>query len=187
MRGALTPLLTVWCTGTGKLEVFRHDVNEYRSVSAYARSTLRVWYFRLDFQTMTAKRVFPWMNCDTYLGKCRSDSDKGNPDNQSRVAYLKHLLRPTSYASPPDLPNTTGVPSLEHSRTTLVISSCKKVCTLSTRSEAIFHFRIQPKLFPMPRKHKRWKVAVLDLRSIWRLFVVLTRRNRMFSVVFKGT
>jgi hypothetical protein len=41
MRGALTPLLIVRCTDTDKLEAFRHDVNKYRSVSAYTISTLK--------------------------------------------------------------------------------------------------------------------------------------------------
>ena len=38
MRGAASQLLILWCIGTGKFEVLRHDVDEYRSVSAQWRT-----------------------------------------------------------------------------------------------------------------------------------------------------
>ena len=57
MRGAIPPLI-VWCIGTGKLEVLRHDVNEYRSVSAYTRPPTRVEIFVSTFKAMAATLVF---------------------------------------------------------------------------------------------------------------------------------
>jgi len=58
MSGAIPPLFLVWCIGTGKPEVFRHDVNEYRSVSAYIRSYTRVEILASNFKPMTATHVF---------------------------------------------------------------------------------------------------------------------------------
>ena len=35
ISGAIPPLLILWGIGTGKVELLRHDFNEYRSVSTY--------------------------------------------------------------------------------------------------------------------------------------------------------
>ena len=50
MRGALPPLLIVWCIGTGKHEVPRHDFNEYSGLSFYTRTYPRVEIFASTFK-----------------------------------------------------------------------------------------------------------------------------------------
>ena len=57
MCGALTPLLIVWSIGTGKLEVLRHDVNEYGSVSKL-NHLRESEIFASTLKAMTATRVF---------------------------------------------------------------------------------------------------------------------------------
>ena len=183
-RGAIPPRIIVWCIGTGKLEVLRHDVNEYRSVPAYTRSSTRVEIFVPTLKAMAATFVFYWRNCDIWES---ADGTAIRATVTIKAAW--HILN-ISYAQPPTrllwLTKHNSRSISQRSRTTPVISLCKKVCTLSTCSEAIFPFRIRPKLLPMPRKHKRRKTAALDPRSIWRLFAVLPRRNRMFTVVSRA-